>query len=148
LEFVESGHRGEPQAGEGSFYHRTGLEATTIDWNQGTQDVYNLVRGQADPFVNAWTLHDGERLFVKAAALPTRSYCGTPGHIMPAADGGVAVPCSARRVPTVEALILLRYRPRTGPCTRRVTTSCGSAGRCGDPGFSACDALSSRAPQH
>ena len=120
LDLVEAGHRGRPQSGEGSFYHRIGLEDTRIDWTDGTWQLYNLIRGQSDPFVNAWTLHQGERLFVKAATVPTRSYCGTPGRVIRAAEGGVAVACGAPGSADSRGLILLAVQTDDGPPVRTV----------------------------
>jgi methionyl-tRNA formyltransferase len=120
LDLVESGCRGEPQSGETSFYHRVGLEDTRIDWTRGTTEVYNLVRGQSDPFINAWTTHDGFRLFVKAAAVPTRAYCGTAGRVVKAADGGVAVACGTPASHDARGVILLEVQTEDGPPVRAV----------------------------
>jgi methionyl-tRNA formyltransferase len=92
LELVERGFRGEPQVpGAGSFYHRIRTEDTRIDWRESATDIYNLIRGQSDPFVNAWTMYEGARLWVKSAKLPNRSYGGTPGRIVRSEEGGVVV---------------------------------------------------------
>jgi len=92
LDLVQEGNRGERQTGDGrSFYHRIGVADTRIDWAATSATVYNLIRGQSDPFVNAWTTHDGHRLWVKSAVLPQRSYGGTPGRIVRAEGDGVAV---------------------------------------------------------
>ena len=119
LDLVGKGHRGEPQtATGGTFYHRITLEDTRIDWRDGTTHNYNLVRGQSDPFVNAWTTHKGNRLFVKAARPPQAGWCGTPGRIVRAADNGVAVACGRRGDPDARGLILLQVQPEGGPMMR------------------------------
>ncbi|MBB4701455.1 methionyl-tRNA formyltransferase [Sphaerisporangium siamense] len=121
LELVESGHRGERQpATGGTFYHRIGVEDTRIDWRDGTTQVYNLVRGQSDPFLNAWTTHNGGRLYVKVARPPERGYCGTPGRVVRAAEGGVAVACGRRGDPDARGLILLQVATEDGPPVRAV----------------------------
>jgi methionyl-tRNA formyltransferase len=120
LSMLEAGHAAEPQSGAASFYHRIGLEDTRIDWTCGTTELYNLVRGQADPFINAWTEHLGQRLYVKAAAIPERAYRGTPGRIVKAADGGVAVACGGPRHPDGQGLILLQVQTEDGPPVRAV----------------------------
>jgi methionyl-tRNA formyltransferase len=117
LRLLQSGHS-EPQAGAATFYHRIGLEDTRINWERGTTELYNLVRGQSDPFVNAWTEHLGHRLFVKVAALPERAYRGTPGRIVRAADGGVAVACGGGHDPDGRGLIVLQVQTEEGPPVR------------------------------
>jgi methionyl-tRNA formyltransferase len=120
LQLLESGSRGEPQTGEASFYHRIGIEDTRIEWGCGTTELYNLVRAQSDPFVNAWTEHLGQRLYVKAAAVPERAYRGTPGRIFSAAEGGVAVACGGPRHPDGRGLILLHVQTEEGPPVRAI----------------------------
>lgn len=120
LELVEARHRGKPQNGGGTFYHRIGLEDTRIDWNRSSIELYNLVRGQSEPFVNAWTLHNGLRLFVKAATMPSRAYRGTPGYVVTAADGGVAVVCGGHGASDGRGLILLQVQTEDGPPVRAV----------------------------
>ena len=120
LACVEAGHRGTPQGDGGTFYHRIGIEDTMIDWQRGTPELYDLVRGQSDPFINAWTRHDGQRLFVKTAALPSRAYRGTPGHVVKRADDGVAVVCGGPDVENGRGLILLDVQTEDGPPMRAV----------------------------
>jgi methionyl-tRNA formyltransferase len=107
LELLESGFRGTLQAHEqGTFYHRIGVEDTRIRWEDSTTSIYNLVRGQGDPFLNSWTTYRGQRLYVKWATPPTRAYCGTPGRIIKAAEGGIAVACGRLGAPDSRGLIL------------------------------------------
>lgn len=89
---LADGDRGTPQdASKRTFWHRIGEDDTRIDWSQPTGRVYDLIRGQSDPYLNAWTTFDGRKLWVKRAALPSMGFCGTPGRIVRQADGGVAV---------------------------------------------------------
>jgi methionyl-tRNA formyltransferase len=120
LDQVSGGSRGEPQGPDGSFYHRIRLTDTRIDWRDGTQRLHDLVRGQSDPFVNAWTTHDGLRLFIKAAAPPERAWCGTPGRIIAHAEGGVAVACGRTPDEDSRGLILLQVQTEGGPAVRAV----------------------------
>jgi methionyl-tRNA formyltransferase len=120
LELLEAGCRGDPQTGEATFYHRIGLEDTRIEWGCGTTALYNLVRGQSDPFLNAWTEHLGQRLYVKSAAVPERAYRGTPGRIFCAAEGGVAVACGGPQNPDGRGLIVLQVQTDEGPPVRAV----------------------------
>lgn len=92
LENLAGGEPGTPQdASLRTFWHRITEDDTRIDWSQSTQRVYDLVRGQSDPYVNAWTMLDGRKIAVKKAALPSMGFCGTPGKVVRQADGGVAV---------------------------------------------------------
>jgi methionyl-tRNA formyltransferase len=121
LERVREGHRGEPQPAEGtSFYHRIGEEDTRIDWSDGATMICNLVRGQSDPFVNAWTTHRGLRLWIKAAVRPSRAYGGTPGRVVKADNGGVAVACGRPADGFDRGVVLLQVATDTGPPIRAV----------------------------
>ncbi|MEO3746491.1 methionyl-tRNA formyltransferase [Plantactinospora sp. B5E13] len=121
LELVEQGHPGEPQPQTGgSFYHRIGEADTRIDWGASTTSVYNLIRGQSDPFVNAWTTHDGLRLWIKAASQPQRAHGGTPGRIIKAAEDGVAVACGQPGDPDARGVILLQVQADGAPPVRAV----------------------------
>lgn len=119
LELVEQGHRGEPQhATGGSFYHRIGIEDTRIDWAGNTTAIYNLIRGQAGPFVNAWTTHDGQRLWVHAASPPSRGYGGTGGRIVKAADDGIVIATGGPEHGTNRGIVLLQVSCADGPPVR------------------------------
>ncbi|PZG02550.1 methionyl-tRNA formyltransferase [Micromonospora deserti] len=121
LDRVRQGDRGEPQATTGaSFYHRIGVADTRIDWRDKASVIYNLIRGQSDPFVNAWTTHRGLRLWVKAATRPPRAYGGTPGRIVKAEYGGVAVACGTHADGDDRGVVLLQVATETGPPVRAV----------------------------
>lgn len=129
LELVEAGHRGEPQTGAGaSFYHRIRVEDTRIDWTDSTTTIHNLVRGQSDPFVNAWTTHDEHRLWIKAAARPTRAYGGTGGRIVRAADGGVVIATGRPEHGLDRGIVLLQVALEDGPPVRAVDYFVGFGG--------------------
>ncbi|MEU1811579.1 methionyl-tRNA formyltransferase [Micromonospora sp. WMMD1076] len=121
LERVAEGHRGEPQPPEGaSFYHRIGVEDTRIDWRDSATTICDLVRGQSDPFVNAWTTHRGFRLWVKAATRPTRAHGGTPGRIVKAGYGGVVVASGGPGDGDDRGVVLLQVSTETGPPVRAI----------------------------
>jgi methionyl-tRNA formyltransferase len=121
LDLVAQGHRGEPQDPRGaSFYHRIGVPDTRIDWNASGSEIHDLVRGQADPFVNAWTTHHGRRLWVKAAAPPDRCYGGTPGRIVRHAEAGVAIASGRRDHGQDRGIVLLEVAPDEGLPVRAV----------------------------
>ncbi|KOV80768.1 methionyl-tRNA formyltransferase [Nocardia sp. NRRL S-836] len=105
LDRLAAGERGTPQdAAKRTFWHRITEDDTRIDWTKSTRSIYDLVRGQSDPYVNAWTTLDGQRIAVKKAALPSMGFCGTPGKVVRQADGGVAV------VTGTEGIILLEVQ--------------------------------------
>ncbi len=105
LEKLAAGDRGTPQdATKRTFWHRITEDDTRIDWSKSTRSIYDLVRGQSDPYVNAWTTLDGRKIAVKKAALPSMGFCGTPGKVVRQADGGVAV------VTGTEGIILLEVQ--------------------------------------
>jgi len=119
LRLIGNGHRAEPQPVDGaSFYHRIGVEDTRIDWHESATTVYNLIRGQSDPFLNAWTTHEGRRLWVKTAARPARSHGGTPGRIVRADDGGVVIACGRPADGLDRGIVLLDVAVDDGPVQR------------------------------
>ncbi|WP_158841570.1 methionyl-tRNA formyltransferase [Saccharothrix deserti] len=111
LEKLAAGDRGTPQdPTRRTFYHRIGEDDTMIDWSQSTARIYNLIRGQSDPYINAWTTFDGRKVAVKSAALPDGGYCGTPGKVVRQAQGGVAVVCGQTGSPDALGIILLEVQ--------------------------------------
>jgi methionyl-tRNA formyltransferase len=83
-----------PQSRERStMFHRRTIEDSRIDWSRPAREVHDLVRAQADPYPNAFTTHEGRRLFVLRTSLPSRAYCGTPGRVACLSGGGVVVIC-------------------------------------------------------
>jgi len=83
-------------------------------------EVYNLVRGQSDPFINAWTMHDGRLLWVKAAAPTDRCYGGTPGRIVKIAEGGIIIATGRPEHGEDRGILLLQVALEDGPPVRAV----------------------------
>ncbi len=54
----------EPQAGEPTYYPKRNPEDGEINWGDGTQAVYNLVRAVADPYPGAFTHADDDRIMI------------------------------------------------------------------------------------
>jgi methionyl-tRNA formyltransferase len=64
-----------------SFFHKRAVEDSRIDWSRSAQELERLVRAQSDPYPNAFTFHNGQRLRVTGARVSQRRYGGTPGRI-------------------------------------------------------------------
>jgi methionyl-tRNA formyltransferase len=76
-----------------SFYHKI-LEADCeIDWYRPYHEVYNFIRALPDPFSNAYTYFQGEKIKIKKAARADKVYCGTPGRLICRRRNGVVVLC-------------------------------------------------------
>ncbi|MBH1937093.1 methionyl-tRNA formyltransferase [Streptomyces sp. AV19] len=123
LDRVAHGEQPVPQPTTGSsFYHRITEADTRIDWSLSTTRLFNLIRAQSDPFLNAWcTAADGRKLYVKRAKRPVRAYRGTPGRVVRHAEGGVAVSCGPSWAPGSDGIILLEAQwegDRPGPAEK------------------------------
>jgi methionyl-tRNA formyltransferase len=64
-----------------SFFHKRSVEDSRMDWSWSAQELERLVRAQSDPYPNAFTFHNGQRLRVVGARVSQRRYGGTPGRI-------------------------------------------------------------------
>jgi methionyl-tRNA formyltransferase len=111
LDLIADGIRPVPQPTVGaSFYHRITEADNKIDWSLPTTLLVNLIRAQSDPFRNAWCTVNGEKLYVKRAKRPVRSYRGTPGRVVRHAEGGVAVVCGPSWEADSNGIILLEIQ--------------------------------------
>ncbi len=54
----------EPQSGEPTYYPKRNPEDGEIHWENGTQEIYNLVRAVAAPYPGAFTHAGGERVMI------------------------------------------------------------------------------------
>jgi methionyl-tRNA formyltransferase len=98
-----------------SFFPKRSIEDSRIDWTWPAEDLERLVRAQSDPYPNAFTFHNGERIRVLAASVSQRRYGGTPGRLVLREDGGVAVVAGAdARRGRNRALLLRRVRTDDG----------------------------------
>jgi methionyl-tRNA formyltransferase len=111
LNLLADGAQPVPQPSAGStFYHRITEADTRIDWSLPTRQLVNLIRAQSDPFTNAWCMVNGEKLYVKRAKEPCRSYRGTPGRVIKYAEDGVAVVCGPSWEARSDGIILLEVQ--------------------------------------
>ena len=80
---------------QGSFFHKRLERDLQIDWTKPNTEVYNLIRAQSDPFANAFSYLNGNRVNIKSASLPKKCFRGTPGRLfMRSTDpDGVVVVC-------------------------------------------------------
>ncbi|MDC0710240.1 methionyl-tRNA formyltransferase [Stigmatella sp. ncwal1] len=112
LSLLNEGYRGQPQdLSQSVFYHRIAPRDTRADWNQSSLELYNLIRAQSDPFLNARTDYEGSELLLKRAKLPKRAYCGTPGRLICHAEEGVAVACGGPGKVGACGIILMEVQP-------------------------------------
>lgn len=103
----------QDQAGA-TFFHRRTLRDNQIDWKSPARATYDLIRAQSDPFANAYTFHEGRRLFVKSARLGDPRYRGNPGRLVARDGTGVVVICGGgEREPTC-SIRIGEVRPEGG----------------------------------
>lgn len=80
---------------QATFFHKRTVRESAIDWNRTNIDVYNLIRGQSDPYPNAFTFYAGRQLKIKKASLPSMMYGGSPGRLVCRVADGVVVICGS-----------------------------------------------------
>lgn len=95
LDLIESGAGPwTPQDPEqASFFHKRCIEDSRIDWTWPAADVVNLVRAQADPYPNAFTFHQGQRIRILSASVSEGRWGGTKGRIFCRQGTGVVIVC-------------------------------------------------------
>ncbi|MGH8931556.1 MAG: methionyl-tRNA formyltransferase [Egibacteraceae bacterium] len=95
LDLIESGcgawTRQDPE--QASFFHKRSIEDSRIDWTWPATDIVNLVRAQADPYPNAFTFYEGQRIRILAASVARGRYGGTKGRVFCPQGEGVAIVC-------------------------------------------------------
>lgn len=97
LALIDAGHTDwTPQApAKASFFHKRAIEDSRIDWTWPAEDIDRLIRAQSDPFPNAYTFHNGQRLQVIKASISEGRYGGTPGRIFIKEGDGVVIVAGA-----------------------------------------------------
>jgi methionyl-tRNA formyltransferase len=91
---------------EAEFFHARSEAELRIDWQRPRREIYNLVRAQSDPFLNAFTTFKGTRLWIKTAALPERRYRGTPGRLFERVEGAGVVALCGRDAVEGQGIVL------------------------------------------
>ncbi|MFC6016751.1 methionyl-tRNA formyltransferase [Plantactinospora solaniradicis] len=74
-----------------SFFHKRSEEDIRIDWTRPVDEIERLVRAQSDPYPNAFTHHDGQRVRILSARVSQGRYGGTPGRIFYREGDGVVI---------------------------------------------------------
>ncbi|PXY31979.1 methionyl-tRNA formyltransferase [Prauserella muralis] len=98
-----------------SFFHKRSIEDSRIDWTWPAEDIERLVRAQSDPYPNAFTFYQGERIHILRASVSRGRYGGTPGRIfIPEGDGVVIVAGADARYGQNHGLALERVRTDDG----------------------------------
>ena len=90
-----TGERTQQDMARATFFHKRSVEDSLIDWTWPASDIVNLVRAQSDPYPNAYTFADGQRLRVLQASVTATGCGGTAGRVFArTADGdGVIIVC-------------------------------------------------------
>lgn len=90
-----TGQRSPQDMSRATFFHKRAVEDSRIDWTWPASDIVNLVRAQSDPYPNAYTFADGQRLRVLQASVTVACCGGTAGRVFArTADGdGVIIVC-------------------------------------------------------
>lgn len=117
LALIASGRTDWPKQdrSRASFFHKRSEEDIRIDWTRPVDEIERLVRAQSDPYPNAFTHHDGQRVRILSARISTGRYGGTPGRIFyREGDGVVIVAGPDARSGREHGLALTRVRTDDG----------------------------------
>ncbi|WP_040667808.1 methionyl-tRNA formyltransferase [Nitrolancea hollandica] len=74
---------------QATMFHKRSERDCRIDWRLPRTRVYNLIRAQSDPYPNAFTFYQGQRVRIKQASLTQDCYAGTPGRLFCRLPSGV-----------------------------------------------------------
>lgn len=88
-----TGERAPQDLERATFFHKRSVQDSLIDWTWAAGDIVNLVRAQSDPYPNAFTFYESQRLRVLRASVSRQRCGGTAGRIFARADDGVLVVC-------------------------------------------------------
>ncbi|CAI7975804.1 Formyl transferase domain protein [Frankia sp. Hr75.2] len=112
-----------------SFFHKRSPVDSLIDWTWTAEELDRLVRAQCDPYPNAYTYRNGERLRIVSAEVSKGIYGGTPGRIfIREGDGVVIVAGAEARRGRSHGLLVRTVRTDDGrelPATEYFTTMGG-----------------------
>ncbi|WP_026239467.1 methionyl-tRNA formyltransferase [Parafrankia discariae] len=97
LELLASGRTewAKQDRSKASFFHKRSDLDSLIDWTWTAEELDRLVRAQCDPYPNAFTYRDGERLRIISAEVSQGVYGGTPGRIFIREGDGIVIVAGA-----------------------------------------------------
>ncbi|OHV22418.1 methionyl-tRNA formyltransferase [Parafrankia soli] len=131
LELMASGRTewAKQDRSKASFFHKRSPLDSLIDWTWTAEELDRLVRAQCDPYPNAYTYRNGERLRIVSAEVSKGIYGGTPGRIfIREGDGVVIVAGAEARRGRSHGLLVRTVRTDDGrelPATEYFTTMGG-----------------------
>ncbi|MCK9926199.1 methionyl-tRNA formyltransferase [Frankia sp. Mgl5] len=131
LELMASGRTewAKQDRSKASFFHKRSPVDSLIDWTWTAEELDRLVRAQCDPYPNAYTYRNGERLRIISAEVSKGVYGGTPGRIfIREGDGIVIVAGAEARRGRSHGLLVKTIRTDDGrelPATEYFTTMGG-----------------------
>ncbi|TCJ32439.1 methionyl-tRNA formyltransferase [Parafrankia sp. BMG5.11] len=131
LELMASGRTewAKQDRSKASFFHKRSPVDSLIDWTWTAEELDRLVRAQCDPYPNAYTYRNGERLRIVSAEVSKGIYGGTPGRIfIREGDGVVIVAGAEARRGLSHGLLVRTVRTDDGrelPATEYFTTMGG-----------------------
>ncbi|MBL7495862.1 methionyl-tRNA formyltransferase [Frankia sp. CNm7] len=97
LALIESGRTEwvKQDRSKASFFHKRSLRDSLIDWTWTAEELDRFVRALSDPYPNAFTYRNGERVRVIEADISDGIYGGTPGRIFIREGDGVVIAAGA-----------------------------------------------------
>lgn len=78
-----------------SFFHKRSDVDTCINWLWSAEEIERLVRAQSDPYPNAWTFHNSQRVAITKARVSRTPFGGTPGRIFYWEDDAMVIVAGA-----------------------------------------------------
>ncbi|MCF7887974.1 MAG: methionyl-tRNA formyltransferase, partial [Candidatus Omnitrophica bacterium] len=104
----------EQDLNQASFYHKILEEDCEINWNNSSQAVYNFIRALSDPFPNAFTYFQGQKLKIKKASIPKKVYCGIPGRLVCREGKGVVILCGSKGINQPQGIVIETVQDHQG----------------------------------
>ncbi|MCF7887204.1 MAG: methionyl-tRNA formyltransferase [Candidatus Omnitrophica bacterium] len=104
----------EQDLSQASFYHKILEEDCEINWNNPCQAVYNFIRALADPFPNAHTYFQGEKIKIKKASIPKKVYCGISRRLICRQGKGVVALCGSIGVNQPQGIVVEEIQDSQG----------------------------------
>ncbi|MCF7887210.1 MAG: methionyl-tRNA formyltransferase [Candidatus Omnitrophica bacterium] len=104
----------EQDLSQASFYHKILEEDCEINWHSSPRAVYNFIRALSDPFPNAFTYFQGQKLKIKKASNTNKVYCGIPGRLVCREEKGVVVLSGSKGVNQPQGIVIEEIQDSQG----------------------------------